>query len=155
MPRAEKQDVVTIADGQILDEVLQGELVDTAQIMFYHMQTSKNSTSAPYPFPHMVKRILQYKGLSYEPESETRFETKFSQRHLEMLEKYGNVDFVEELRSHPTSVPSSSKTFLRAHDPSSEIAQGLSRLEAILKQFAASMEKKMDRLIELQEHKLE
>jgi len=72
-----------------------------------------------------------------------------------MVEKYGNVDFVEELRSHPASMPSSSKTFLRAHDPSSDIAQGLSRLEAILKQFAVSMEKKMDRLIELQERKLE
>ena len=155
MPRAEKQDVVTIADGQILDEVLQGELVDTAQIMFYHMQTSKNSTSAPYPFPHIVKRILQYKGLSYEPESEKRFETRFSQRHLELLQKYGNIDYVEEHKPLPTSVPSSSKTFLRAHDPSSDIAQGLSRLEAILKQFAASMEKKMDRLIELQERKLE
>ena len=155
MPRAEKQDVITIADGQILDEVLQGEVVDTAQIMFYHMQTCKNSTSAPYPFPHIIKRILQYKGLSYNPESEKRFETTFSQRHLELLERYGNIDHIEELKPLPASMPSSSKTFLRAHDPSSEIAQGFSRLEAILKQFAATMEKKMDRLIELQERKLE
>ena len=50
MPRAKKQDVITIADRQILDEVLQGEVVDTAQIMFYHMQICKNSTSSPYPF---------------------------------------------------------------------------------------------------------
>src|ERR1044071_7826115 len=111
--------------------------------MFYHMQTSKNSTSAPYPFPHIVKRILQYKGLSYEPESEKRFETRFSKRHLELLQKYENVDYVEEFKSFPTSAPSSSRNFLRAHDPGSDIAQGLSRLEAILKQFAVSMEKKM------------
>src|SRR6185295_17378486 len=135
--------------------VLQGEVVDTAQIMFYHMQTCKNSTSAPYPFPHIIKRILQFKGLSYNPESEKRFETTFSQRHLELLERYGNIDHIEELKPQPASLPSSSKTFLRAHDPSSEIAQGFSRLEAILKQFAATMEKKMNRLIELQECKLE
>ena len=98
MPRAEKQDVITIADGQILDEVLRGQVVDTAQIMFYHMQTCKNSTSAPYPFPHIIKRILQYKGLSYNPESEKRFETAFSQRHLELLDLYGNIDHIEELR---------------------------------------------------------
>ena len=52
-------------------------------------------------------------------------------------------------------MPSSSKSFLRAHDPSSEIAQGFSRLEVILKQFAATMEEKMNRLIELQERKHE
>src|ERR1044071_5769911 len=97
--------------------------------MFYHMQTSKNSTSAPYPFPHIIKRILQYKGLSYEPESEKRFETAFSQRHLELLDLYGNIDQIEEIKLLPTSVPSSSKSFLKAHDPSSKITQGFSRLE--------------------------
>ena len=155
MPRNEKQDVITIADGQILDEVLHGQPVDTAQIMFYHMQTCKNSTSAPYPFPHIIKRILQYKGLSYTPESETRFEAAFSEKHLELLDLYGNIDQIEELKPKPTSLPSSSRSFLRAHDPSSDIAQGLFRLEVILKQLAATMEEKMNRIIELQELKHE
>ena len=97
MPRAEKQDVITIADGQILDEVLKGQVVDTAQIIFYHMQTCKNSTSAPYPFTHIIKRIIQYKGLSYTPKSEKLFETTFSQRHLELLNLYGNIDQIGEI----------------------------------------------------------
>ena len=64
---------------------------------------------------------------------------------------YGNIDQIEEIKSLPTSLPSSSRSFLRAHDPSSEIAQGFSRLEVIIKRFAATMEEKMNRLIELQE----
>src|ERR1044071_3334547 len=99
MPRAEKQDVITIADGQILDVVLQVQMVDTAQIMFYHMQTCKNSTLAPYPFPHIIKRILQYKGLSYNLESKKRFETVNSRKHLELLDLYGNIDHIEEIKS--------------------------------------------------------
>lgn len=155
MPRHENFDRVTICDTMIMAEVIKGNLVDTAQIMFYQMQCAIHSTTAPLPFPHLVKKIIQGLGLSYQSESEVAFNNHFLPRHIKLLDEYANIEYKEPLsalpppsKASPAAASISSRPGLRSGD-TSELLHSVQKLDESVRSLTSVLEGCFKELIQV------